>query len=119
MIFIDIVEMYGNGDFECLVGEVIKGCRDEVFLVLKVYFYYVGLDMILKVCENSLKWFGIDYLDLYFFYWRGCVFLEEIIEGMEKLCEEGKVLRWGVFNFDMVDMEELWNIMNGKNCVMN
>ncbi|MDK8210715.1 aldo/keto reductase, partial [Bacillus subtilis] len=80
----------------------------------KVYPHHAGLDMISKACENSLKRLGTDHLDLYLLHWRGRVPLEETIEGMEKLREEGKILRWGVSNFDTVDMEELWNTTNGK-----
>lgn len=119
MTLIDTAEMYGNGDSERLVGEAIKGRRNEVFLVSKVYPHHAGLDMISKACENSLKRLGTDHLDLYLLHWRGHVPLEETIEGMEKLREEGKILRWGVSNFDTVDMEELWNTTNGKKCVTN
>src|SRR6478752_1359477 len=105
MTLIDTAEMYGNGDSERLVGEAIKGRRNEVFLVSKVYPHHAGLDMISKACENSLKRLGTDHLDLYLLHWRGRVPLEETIEGMEKLREEGKILRWGVSNFDTVDME--------------
>lgn len=65
MTLIDTAEMYGNGDSERLVGEAIKGRRNEVFLVSKVYPHHAGLDMISKACENSLKRLGTDHLDLY------------------------------------------------------
>ncbi|MEK5325308.1 aldo/keto reductase [Aeribacillus sp. FSL M8-0254] len=119
MKVIDTAEMYGNGDSERLVGEAIKGRRDDVFLVSKVYPHNAGLDKISAACENSLKRLGTDYLDLYLLHWRGRIPLEETIEGMEKLRKEGKILRWGVSNFDTDDMEELWNTLNGSNCATN
>ncbi|WP_404441932.1 aldo/keto reductase [Sutcliffiella horikoshii] len=119
MTLIDTAEMYGNGDSERLVGEAIKGRRNQVFLVSKVYPHHAGLDMISKACENSLKRLETDHLDLYLLHWRGRVPLAETIEGMEKLRKEGKILRWGVSNFDTADMEELWNTKNGKNSVTN
>lgn len=119
MTLIDTAEMYGNGDSERLVGEAIKGRRDEVFLVSKVYPHHAGLDKISMACENSLKRLGTDYLELYLLHWRGRVPLEETIEGMEKLKKEGKILRWGVSNFDTADMKELWNALNGQNCATN
>jgi diketogulonate reductase-like aldo/keto reductase len=119
MKLIDTAEMYGNGDSEKLVGEVIKGHRDDVFLVSKFYPHHAGLDMISTACENSLKRLGTDHLDLYLLHWRGRVPLAETIEGMEKLKKEGKILRWGVSNFDTDDMNELWNTPNGRNCVTN
>jgi len=119
MKVIDTAEMYGHGAAERLVGEAIKGRRDEVFLVSKVYPHNSGLDKIATACENSLKRLGTDYLDLYLLHWRGRVPLEETVEGMEKLRKEGKILRWGVSNFDTDDMEELWGIPDGRNCAVN
>lgn len=119
MKLIDTAEMYGDGDSERLVGEAIKGRRDDVFLVSKVYPHHAGLDMIAKACENSLKRLGTDHLDLYLLHWRGRVPLAETIEGMEKLRKEEKIVRWGVSNFDTDDMKELWNTTNGKNCMTN
>ena len=83
MTLIDTAEMYGNGDSERLVGEAIKGRRNQVFLVSKVYPQHAGLDMISKACENSLKRLETDHLDLYLLHWRGRVPLAETIEGME------------------------------------
>lgn len=119
MKLIDTAEMYGDGGAERIVGEAIKGRRDEVFLVSKVYPHNAGLNMISKACENSLKRLGTDRLDLYLLHWRGRIPLEETIEGMEKLRKEGKILRWGVSNFDTDDMEELWNAAKGQNCATN
>ncbi|RKD22645.1 hypothetical protein BEP19_10320 [Ammoniphilus oxalaticus] len=119
MTLIDTAEMYGNGQSEALVGEAIKGRRDDVFLVSKVYPHNAGLDTISTACENSLKRLGTDRLDLYLLHWRGGIPLKETIEGMERLKQEGKILRWGVSNFDIDDMQELWELENGSNCVTN
>lgn len=119
MRVIDTAEMYGDGGSERVVGEAIKGRREEVFLVSKVYPHNADLDRIEEKCEQSLKRLGTDYVDLYLLHWRGSVPLEETIEGMEKLREAGKIKRWGVSNFDTADMEELWTKPNGENCVVN
>lgn len=119
MTLIDTAEMYGEGGAELVVGEAIKGIRDKVFLVSKVYPHNSGLRNIATACENSLKRLGTDHLDLYLLHWRGGVPLDETIEGMERLCREGKILRWGVSNFDTEDMEELWNYTKGENCITN
>lgn len=119
MKLIDTAEMYGNGQSERLVGEAIRGRREDVFLVSKVYPHHAGLTTISTACENSLKRLGTDRLDLYLLHWRGRIPLEETIEGMEKLKKEGKILRWGVSNFDIDDMKELWSLRNGSHCVTN
>lgn len=119
MTLIDTAEMYGSGRSELLIGEAIKGRRDNVFLVSKVYPHNAGLDSIATACENSLKRLGTDRLDLYLLHWRGGIPLEETIEGMERLQKEGKILRWGVSNFDIDDMEELWELSGGSHCATN
>lgn len=119
MNLIDTAEMYGDGLSEELVGEVINDVRKDVFLISKVYPHNAGLNSISKACENSLKRLKTDYLDLYLLHWRGGIPLEETIEGMERLKKEGKILRWGVSNFDTDDMEELFNKSMGENCAVN
>ncbi|MFC4801489.1 aldo/keto reductase [Neobacillus sp. GCM10023253] len=119
MTLIDTAEMYGNGGAERVVGEAIKGLRDRVFLVSKVYPHNAGKNKIAEACEHSLRRLQSDHLDLYLLHWRGQIPLEETIEGMEKLKIEGKILRWGVSNFDTEDMDELVASSNGTNCITN
>lgn len=119
MTLIDTAEMYASGGAETVAGEAIRGLRDHVFLVSKVYPHNAGRKKILEACENSLKRLKTEYLDLYLLHWRGQIPLEETIEEMEKLKKEGKILRWGVSNFDTDDMNELFNLPNGNHCMTN
>jgi diketogulonate reductase-like aldo/keto reductase len=41
------------------------------------------------------------------------------VEAFEKLRGAGKIKRWGVSNFDVEDMEDLWSLKNGTNCAAN
>lgn len=116
---IDTAEMYGEGRSESMIGEAIRGIRDRVFLVSKVYPHNAGRGSIAQSCEASLKRLGTDYLDLYLLHWRGGIPLEETVEGMEKLVREGKIARWGVSNFDTADMKELYSIAGGTSCATN
>ncbi|BCG58165.1 aldo/keto reductase [Paenibacillus sp. URB8-2] len=119
MNLIDTAEMYGEGRSETVVGEAMQGIRDKVFLVSKVYPHNAGLKRIAKSCEDSLKRLRTDCLDLYLLHWRGSVPLEETVEGMERLVEQGKISRWGVSNFDTDDMEELFRLARGTHCATN
>ncbi|WP_425388365.1 aldo/keto reductase [Domibacillus tundrae] len=119
MTLIDTAEMYGEGKAEQVVGEALRGIRDDVFLVSKVYPRNAGLERIASSCEKSLQRLGTDHLDLYLLHWRGRVPLAETIEGMKKLKKDGKILRWGVSNFDTADMEELLNTPGGDHCSTN
>ncbi|MFT8719984.1 aldo/keto reductase [Acetobacter sp.] len=116
---IDTAEMYGNGRSENVVGEAIKGRRDEVFLVTKVLPSNASRQAAIKSCKASLKRLGTDFIDLYLLHWRGSVPLEETIEAFEKLQEEGHIGSWGVSNFDVADMEELLDIPQGASCMTN
>src|SRR5450759_2536278 len=54
MMLIDTAEIYGNGRSEKLIGHVIAGQRDRVFLVSKVWPNHVTGDGIARACEASL-----------------------------------------------------------------
>lgn len=119
MSLIDTAEMYGDGGAEEIVGAAVKGRRDEVFIVSKVYPHNAGRKKMAAACERSLKRLGTDRLDLYLLHWREDVPLLETIEGFEALREAGKIRRWGVSNFDIADMEELWRLPGGTACAAN
>ena len=107
MALIDTAEMYGDGRSERVVGAAIHGRRDEVFLVSKVYPQNANRRAMTRSCEGSLERLGTDRLDLYLLHWRGGTPLAETVECFEALREAGKIVRWGVSNFDVADMEEL------------
>lgn len=107
LTLIDTAEMYADGESERLVGEALRGLRDQVFLVSKAYPQNASRQQLPQACEASLKRLGTDRLDLYLLHWRGHVPLAETVEAMEKLVTAGKIRRWGVSNLDTVDLEEL------------
>lgn len=119
MHLIDTAEMYGFGGAELVVGKAIQSIREKVFLVSKIYPHNAGKNNAIKACEDSLKRLNTDYLDLYLLHWRGSIPLAETIEVMEQLKKTGKIKRWGVSNFDIDDMQELWQAIDGKQCCVN
>jgi len=119
MTLIDTAEMYGSGGAEKVIGEAIRGQRDAVYLVSKVLPSNAGRKAMRRACEKSLKCLGTDYLDLYLLHWRSSVSLDETIEGFLALQEAGKIRHFGVSNFDIDDMEELWEIPSGRGCQTN
>ena len=113
----DTAEMYGSGGAERVLGEAIAGRRDETFLVSKVLPSNAGRAKAIAACEASLKRLGTDRLDLYLLHWRGSVPLAETVRAFEDLVAAGKILRWGVSNFDPSDLAELDSI--SPNCAAN
>jgi diketogulonate reductase-like aldo/keto reductase len=106
MNHIDTAEMYGDGAAEEIVGEAIAGRRDQVFLVSKVLPTNATRAATIAACERSLRRLGTDRLDCYLLHWRGSVPLAETIQAFEHLLRAGKILSWGVSNFDVDDLEE-------------
>jgi len=120
MTLIDTAEMYGAGRSEELIGHALKGiARGEYQLCSKVLPDNAGQKRIFKSCEDSLRRLCTDYLDLYLLHWRGSVPLDETVQCMEELVRQGKILSWGVSNFDVDDMEELFAVPGGEQCAYN
>ena len=115
----DTAEMYGDGGAEELLGQAIAGRRDEMFLVSKVYPQNAGAKSAVTACERSLLRLATDRLDLYLLHWRGRISLAETIGAFERLRRDGKILRWGVSNFDVDDMRELLALPQGRHCAVN
>jgi len=104
MTHIDTAEMYG--DAELLVAEAISGRRDEVYLVSKVLPQNASSDGVIQACERSLARLETDRLDCYLLHWRGRIPLSETFAGFDRLVRSGKILAWGVSNFDVSDLDE-------------
>jgi diketogulonate reductase-like aldo/keto reductase len=119
MNHIDTAELYGAGAAEETVGEAIDGRRDEVFLVSKVLPQNGSRNGTIKACERSLARLRTDYLDCYLLHWRGPEPLSETIAAFEKLQGDGKILSWGVSNFDVPDLEEVREIAGSVHLVCN
>lgn len=104
MTHIDTAELYGGA--EGLVAEAIAGRRDEVFLVSKVLPENASRAGTISACERSLARLKTDRLDVYLLHWRGRYPMEETVAAFERLRLEGKIISWGVSNFDLPDLEE-------------
>ncbi|MCI0545854.1 MAG: aldo/keto reductase [Candidatus Rokubacteria bacterium] len=103
MNHIDTAEMYGSA--EEMVGEAIAGRRDEVFLVSKVVPGNASRKGTIAACERSLARLRTEWLDCYLLHWPGHHPLEDTLAAFEDLKRAGKLLAWGVSNFDVPDLE--------------
>lgn len=123
---IDTAEMYGDGGAERVVGEALNAAtragalrREEAFLVTKVMPSNASRKGTVAACERSLGRLGLEYIDLYLLHWRGSHPLSETVAAFESLRERGLIRAWGVSNFDVDDMNELWAMEAGPHCVAN
>jgi diketogulonate reductase-like aldo/keto reductase len=107
MTHIDTAEMYLSGAAEEWVAEAILRRRDEVFLVSKVLPQNASRKGTLAACERSLSRLNTDRIDCYLLHWRsGDHPLHDTIEAFQQLQAKGKILSWGVSNFDVPDLNE-------------
>jgi len=118
MTLIDTSEGYSNGRAEELIGHVVAGQRDRVFLISKVDEATEA--EIVRACEASLARLNADYLDLYLLHWRRPdTELSVVVTAFENLRRQGRIRAWGVSNFQVSDMEDLFRVPNGDRCATN
>ena len=98
--FIDTAEAYGEGHCEEIIGRAIRGIRDNIFIATKVSPEHLSGRDVVRAAENSLIRLGVDWIDLYQIHWPNpLISLEQTIESMNRLIEQGKIRYIGVSNF--------------------
>jgi diketogulonate reductase-like aldo/keto reductase len=120
MTLIDTSGNYGNGHSEELIGRAIAGQRDRVFLVSKVETDEVTAGGMIRACAASLARLKTNYLDLYLLHWPvSSSQFSHVVAGFETLRSAGKIRAWGVSNFNIRQMQDLFRIPDGQHCVTN
>lgn len=103
---IDTAQRYDNHE---AVGEGLRRAevaRDEVFLTTKLWHDQLGGDAVRNASERSLRELDTGYLDLLLIHWPSDdVPLEETLNAMVGLREEGLVRHVGVSNFPQSSLE--------------
>jgi len=107
--FFDTAEGYGDGDSEAVLGRALAGRRHEAVIATKVNRSHLSGDEVREACEHSLRRLQTDTIDLYQIHWPSrTVPLDETMEALEKLREQGKVRAIGVCNFGVGDLSDLF-----------
>jgi diketogulonate reductase-like aldo/keto reductase len=104
---IDTAEMYGEGGAEEVIGEAIRGRRDELFLVSKFYPHNASRNGVIDACERSLRRMDCDRIDLYMLHWPGSVPLSQTFEALHELQDQGKIREFGVSNFNLSELQNI------------
>jgi diketogulonate reductase-like aldo/keto reductase len=126
----DTAEMYGEGGAERVLGRAINEAlrsgtvaREEIFVVSKVYPHNAHRRGTLRACDASRRRLALDQIDLYLLHWRGSHPLEETVGAFEDLATRGAIGQWGVSNFDVDDLDDLWQAEGrdaaGTHCMVN
>src|SRR5665213_987781 len=119
MTHIDTAEMYGSGKAERLIAQATAGRRNEIFLVSKVLPSNASRTGVVQACEATLARLKTDRLDCYLLHWRGTHPLRETVAAFDQLIGDGKILSWGVSNFDVEDLEEVYGLSSSYPPVCN
>jgi diketogulonate reductase-like aldo/keto reductase len=120
MTLLDTSGNYGNGRSEQFLSHVITGQRERIFLVSKVEGNEVSGDGIARACAASLARLGSEYLDLYLLHWPvPSAQFSGVVAAFEQLRATGKIRAWGVSNFDVGQMEDLFRVPDGPRCATN
>jgi aryl-alcohol dehydrogenase-like predicted oxidoreductase len=100
--FFDTAELYGWGDNERVVGQALAPVRDEVVIATKFgwtrdYGYDSRPDHIREVLDNSLRFLGVDHVDvLYQHRVDPNVPIEDVAGTVKDLIQAGKVGHFGL-----------------------
>lgn len=117
---IDTAEMYASGGAEEVTGEAISHYdRDTLYIVTKVLPSNASRQGTIDACERSLKRLGIDQIDLYLLHWVGSYPLADTVDAFETLVDRGLIKHWGVSNFDVYEMQDLYGLDAGDHCGVN
>ena len=108
--FVDTADIYGGGDSERFLGEVMQGRRDEVVLATKFGMADDGSgtrDYVRRAIAASLERLRTDVVDLYYYHRPdGVTPVAETIGALVELVEEGMVRAIGVSNFSVEQLDE-------------
>jgi aryl-alcohol dehydrogenase-like predicted oxidoreductase len=105
---IDTADVYSGGLSEEIVGEILRGRREQVLVATKVRMPMgsgpndAGLSRhhIIAGCEASLRRLGTDHIDLYQVHeWDGHTPLTETLAALDQLVQSGKVRYLGASNY--------------------
>lgn len=129
---IDTAPVYGFGHSEKLVGQALAGIPRDRYQILtkyglnwgeaggKLYFEdkdndgnpikvykWASKEKVIEECEQSLRRLNTDYIDLYQIHWPDATTpIEETMEAVQHLIEQGKVRAAGVCNYNVEQVNE-------------
>ena len=104
----DTADVYSNGASEEVLGQAIRGRRDQVLISTKTSLPLgdgpgdagSSRSRLIRACEDALRRLGTDYIDLFQLHaFDAATPIEEVLSTLDGLVRAGKVRYLGVSNF--------------------
>jgi aryl-alcohol dehydrogenase-like predicted oxidoreductase len=119
---LDTANAYNDGTSERIVGQAIRGKRDQVVLATKCGFGRVGgkpeglsRPRLLSAIDESLERLGTDWVDIYYLHVPDHdTPIEETLDGDADLLEDGKIRAWGVSNYGAWQVLEMMQLADAR-----
>lgn len=118
---IDTAPAYGAGHSESVVGQAIAGRRDQVIVATKcgivrtedAFVRNLKPESVTREVDESLRRLGVDTIDLYQIHWPDeDTPLDDTLEALQRIQEQGKFRYLGVSNFDPTLMQQVMQSMD-------
>jgi len=118
--FIDTAEIYAGGKSERLIGEAIKGHREEVVIATKVWPWNLTSGRLIRAADRSARRLGVDVIDLYQVHWPNPIFpIRDTMKTMRGLVRLGMVRTVGVSNFNLTRTKAAQEALSPLDLVSN
>lgn len=121
----DTADVYNRGEAELSLGKAIHGMkREELVIATKCFFPMsdapndrgLGRKHIFESVHNSLKRLRVDYIDLMQFHrFDAETPIDETVRAIDDLVRQGKVLYWGVSEWQADQITDLVNVAKELN----
>ncbi len=130
--FFDNAEVYAAGESEKMMGRVLsnkKWDRTSIVLSSKAYFGWRGKENkpnqtglsrkhLTEACHEALKRLETDYLDLYYCHRPDKTSpIEEVVQTMNTLIQQGKILYWGTSEWSGVEIMEAHRVAAAQHLI--
>lgn len=123
--FFDLADIYGRGEAEKQMGEVLRQYPRHKLVISSKVFWPMSDDIndrglsrkhIMESVEKSLKRLGTDYLDIYFCHRPDPETpILETVRAMDDLIHQGKILYWGTSEWNASQIAEAYQISERYN----
>jgi aryl-alcohol dehydrogenase-like predicted oxidoreductase len=118
--FVDTASVYGNGESERIIGEMLAQTDEEMVIATKYLPIHLLSRSVRGAARRSIQRLGLKEVDLYQVHWPNPVMsLRGTMREMERLVREGLVRHIGVSNFNIEQLEAARSYLSREDVVSN